>query len=393
MYQSSFTIDYIQEYLKNIDFDIRKTKNARFFDQKVQPDVLSAVCECILNCIEKNTLFTVNDIRFCPYSNELITEIFNKPEIIKAENEYDKFFSQPLKMLAYSGLIVENKEKRPYKYIIKNIDLIEYISLRDRNAFYFISAYLEKVLKDSEIWLYFDNFFNEQDKASLYKLRDKWLNFIIKNTAINKKYEPIRILNPILNTLSFRYKKLGSKSGKIAEINYNDLLYNRINWRDIKKDKSITREEFNTKFIENEVGNRKFYKYQIDKARKFVKTIHKFSEIHRFEKYPATQAHHIFSSSQFPELADVPENIIAITPNQHFYRAHPNNVTSILDKSYQVICLISKLDSIEIDYMNNIGNYSKEKFIEVLNIGLENNLLYTLDFETLKHEILKIYLD
>lgn len=384
-------INTIEAYLQTIDLDIRKTNNARFFDQKVQPDVLSAVCECILNCIDEDNSFSVNDVRYCDYSNELVTEIFNKPDIKKADNEYDKFFAQPLKMLAYCDLLQENKKGRTNEYTIIHKDFIEYISLRDRNAFYFLSMYLEKVLKDSDIWKYFDNFFNKQDKNSLYELRDKYVAFIIENTAITKELEPIRIFNPMLNILSFKYKKFGSKSGEVSIVNYNDLLYNRPNWRDVKKDKSLTREEFNAQFFEKEIDNEKFYKYQIEKAKRLVKTIHSFSEIHRFDAYPATQAHHIFLSSQFPELADIPENIIAITPNQHFYRSHPNNKTSVLDKSYQAICLISKLDSIEIDYRNGNEHYTKEKFIDVINIGLEQDFSYTIDFEELKHNIIRHY--
>jgi len=34
----------VENYFKDKDLDIRKSQNARFFDQKVQPDVLSAVC-------------------------------------------------------------------------------------------------------------------------------------------------------------------------------------------------------------------------------------------------------------------------------------------------------------------------------------------------------------
>ena len=384
-------IESIKNYLDSLNLDIRRSRNARFFDQKVQLDVLSAVSECILNCTENKTIFTVNDIRYCPYSNELVTEIFNKPEIQKAQNEYDKFFSQPLKMLAYCGLLQENKNGRTNEYTIIHRDFLEYISLRDRNAFYFLSFYLEKILKDSDIWKYFEDFFKKQDKNSLYELRDKYVSFIIENTSITKELEPIRIFNPMLNILSFKYKKLGSKSGEVSIINYDDLLYNRPNWRDVKKDKSFTREEFNAQFFEKEIDNDKFYKYQIEKAKKFVKAIHSFSEIHRFDAYPATQAHHIFLSSQFPEIADIPENIIAITPNQHFYRAHPNNMTTILDKSYQAICLISKLDSIEIDYRKGLGNYSKEKFIDILNIGLEKEFSYMMDFEVLKHEIIKSF--
>lgn len=238
----------IENYFANIDLDIRKNGNARFFDQKVQPDVLSVVCECILRCVDKKDVFSVNEVRYCKYSNLLVTEIFNKPEIKKADHEYDKFFSQSLKMLAYSGLINETKKGKSNVYEIIEKGFIEYISLRDRNAYYFLAIYLEKVLKDSNIWNLFDNFFKLQDKDSLYVLRNKYKDFLINNTAINTKYEAIRIFNPLLKILCFKYKKLGSKSGNVAEINYNDLLYNQVNWRDIKKDKSMTRREFNNIF-------------------------------------------------------------------------------------------------------------------------------------------------
>lgn len=383
--------EQIKEYFNETDLDIRKTNNARFFDQKVQPDVLSAVCECILNCIDKSDSFYVNDIRYCDYSNELVTEIFNKPDIKKADNEYDKFFSQPLKMLAYSGLLNEQKNGRSNEYKIIKKEFIEYIALRDRNAFYFLAVYLEKVLKDSGLWKSFESFFKIQDNHSLHEIKEQFKVFIQTNTPIKKDYEPPRIFNPLLKILAFKYKKLGTEKGNVAEVNYNDLLYNQPNWRDIKKDKSITRQEFNKTF-EEQIDNKKFYQYQVEKAKKFVKNIHQASEIHRFNSYPATQAHHIFLSSQFPELADIPENIIAITPNQHFYRAHPDNKTSVIDKSYQAICLISKLDSIEIDYRNGNGNYTKENFIDVINIGLEKELDYTIDFEELKHNIIKYYM-
>ena len=53
--------------------------------------------------------------------------------------------------------------------------------------------------------------------------------------------------------------------------------------------------------------------------------------------YPASQAHHIFMASKFPKIADCPENIISLTPNQHFYRAHPENKTQILDKAERIM--------------------------------------------------------
>jgi hypothetical protein len=41
----------IENYLNEIDFDIRKTNNARFIDQKVTPDVLSIIADCILEFV------------------------------------------------------------------------------------------------------------------------------------------------------------------------------------------------------------------------------------------------------------------------------------------------------------------------------------------------------
>src|SRR5690606_35726152 len=120
-----------------------------------------------------------------------------------------------------------------------------------------------------------------------------------------------------------------------------------------------------------EIGG--YYKYNVQKAKKFVRKIHPFSEIHRFEAYPGLQAHHIFMESEFPEIADYPENIICLTPNQHFFRAHPNNKTSVIDKSYQLICLTSKLDSIEINYRSGQTDYSLSDFVEVLNIGFNTD--------------------
>jgi hypothetical protein len=128
-------INRIKEYFQTCDFDIRKTRSARFFDQKVQPDVLSAVCECILQCSVDGMEFTVNNIRFCDYSNELVMEIFNKPEIEKAENEYNKFFWQPIKMLAYCGVLSERKQGKTNHYTIVNNEFIEYIAMRDHGCF------------------------------------------------------------------------------------------------------------------------------------------------------------------------------------------------------------------------------------------------------------------
>ncbi len=381
----------LRDYFSTIDLDIRKSNNARFFDQKVQPDVLSGVCESMLFCLEDSAQeFTTGHIRDCSYSEQIVTSFFNKPSIAKAPNEYDKFFGQPLKTLAYARVLEERKKSNKNHYKIREKELIEYIALSDRNAYRFLALYLEKVVQDSGIWEWFEEFFELQTQESLERLRENFIDFMIRFTPINGRLEPIRILNPLLNILSFKYKKRGTKAGKVAPIYYNDLLYNRPNWRDLKKDKSLTREEF-ARVFQNTIHNLKYYKYSVQKAKRYVKNLHPYSEIHRFGAYRATQAHHIFPSCEYPEIADLPENIIALTPNQHFCKAHPNNKTSLIDPAYQAICLLAKLDSIEYDRRNNLGNYSWENFVKVVNVGLDKEFAQDIDFEEMKYQIAKHY--
>lgn len=379
--------------LSNKDYDIRKTNDARFMDQKVTPDVLSCVSECIIRflCKDINKSFYIKDIQDLDYSHYIVRDIFNKPEIESATNEYNKFFSQPIKMLSYSGILLESKHKNRNVYRVKYFYILEKIASSDRKAYEFLTLYLEKVLMDSGIFYIFKDFFDNEDKKHFSILKDRYIKFIIDNTSINKEKEASRIFTKVLNPLSCKYKKLGTKKGYISNkaINFSDLLYNNINFRDIKKDKNITRDEFLEK--NKYVNSIKYLDYNIQKAKNLVKKLHPYSEIHRLPKYKATQAHHIFAISEFPELADKIENIIALTPNQHLLYAHPQNNTNEINKSYQYLCLIYKLDSIEIDYNNNLQNYNLHEFIDVINYGLKLEIEYNISFEELKLRITKYY--
>lgn len=386
-------IEKLKEHLSKFDFDVRKTNDARFMDQKVTPDVLCAVSECVVEYVinNPNSEFTKNDIWHSEFAQDLITDSFNKPNLKDADSEYDKFFAMPLKTLGYANILTETKQGNTNFYKVNESEILEYISLRERNALTFLELYLSKVLSDSDLKRPFDRFFEIQDKTSLDELRQILFEFYHQNTAINGEYEPPRIFNKIINILAFKRKLKGTVRGTISKIilPIEEIRYNRINWRDIGKEKGITRDEFN-QTLENNDEISGYFNYNVQKAKKFVRLKHPFSEIHRFKEYPGLQAHHIFMVSEYPEIADFPENIIALTPNQHFYRAHPNNKTSIIDRNYQVVCLISKLDSIELSYRNSFDDYSLEDFVHVLNIGLKTDVFEPqMDFEEIKHQIIK----
>ena len=94
--------------------------------------------------------------------------------------------------------------------------------------------------------------------------------------------------------------------------------------------------------------------------------------------------------SEFPTLVDLIENLIILTPNQHLYGAHPGNTTGSVDDDYQRICLLSKLDSIEMNIRDNKNDYSKDAFVYVLNTGFGTDFFSTnMDFEEIKHRILQ----
>lgn len=339
----------------------------------------SLVADCILEFTQYNIekSFSIRDIWDSPYTNENVKMIFSKPDLNSdfSMHEYDKFFSQPIKLLAYSGILFETKTGNRNIYTIQNIELLEYLMQRETNALKFLILYIQKVLMDSGIYPLFDNFLQKQDTESFKQLKDGFTHFTINNTAINNATECFRIFTKIINPLAFYYGKKGTRKGYLSNtiITKDELNYNRINWRDIGKDKNTTRQEYdliNSKGIANS-------NYLISKAKKVVKRYNdrfnnSLSEVKQEkEESQATQIHHIFPIQDFSLIADCIENLIALTPNQHFIYAHPNNQTRLIDKDFQYICLLAKTTTILNDTQ---GVYDWNDYIVVLNTGLKTTI-------------------
>lgn len=368
---------YLRTFVNLHNYDVRQTGNSRFTDQKCIPDVVCAVAECILEYVGEDTIktFTKNDVWHFDYSEQLVEECFFKPntESEDMQSEYDKFFAQPMKMFAAAGILEETKVNGTNTYVLKEKDILEYISLREKNALIFLDVYLTKVMEDCGLMSFFTDFFNVQDKNSLYILRDKLMSFYHTYTPINGEYEPKRIFNKIINIMAFRRRKCGAVKGFVSKypLTIDEIRYNRQNWRDIDKPKGISRQEFAEQTTTtNENG---YYERAINQAKRFVKDLEQYSEVHHYPAYIATDAHHIFMKSEYPELADMPENIIALTGTEHYSYAHPNRNTQRTDPNYQMICLISKLDSIERNFQAGNDDYSLADFTRVLNVGLSTD--------------------
>lgn len=396
------------EFLNQYDYDVRKTHDARWIDQKCTHDVISIISDCILEFVDNSTTqeFTVNDIWHSQYARENVITIFSKPDPeFKAESEYDKYFSQPIKLLSYSKVLDCYKKGAKYIYRIANRKILQIIALRAKNANDFLVSYITKVLQDSGLYASFEHFFTQQDNTSYQKVRDDFIRFTINNTPINTEVECGRIFTKVLNPLAFAKQKKGTIKGRIStnNITLSDIQYNRVNWRDTLsgKEKNITRNEYLDSF---DVKTQALASYTINKAKKAVKKYNdtyynSVSEvIQDSEIVKATQAHHIFTQAEFPSIADYIENLIMLTPNQHYTMAHPDNKTQYIDKDFQYICLLAKALRI----MENLTSESLPKFYDfdnykfVLNTGLATNsfdeVLY-LDFATILEKIDYFYSD
>lgn len=399
----------IQRFLDEHDYDVRKTHNGRWIDQKCTMDVVCLVSDCIVEYTSNkpDKTFTVNDIWYSDYTVENVQQIFSKPDPTeKASNEYDKYFGQPIKLLDAAGIIHGEKSGRGYTYSIVNQELLEYISFRERNSYNFLCLYIEKVLKDSGIYRIFEYFFRLQDKNSFKELKDAYTSFTIQNTPINGATECGRIFTKVLNPLACKYKKCGTERGHLSKdiITQDMIMYNQRNWRDIlsEKPKDMTRGDYEVTLPKPDDDY--MTTYRINRAKR---NLRRFNDLYRDGKTelfderhimdPATQIHHIFPSNEFPMIADYLENLIALTPTQHYSYAHPNNNTQYVDKDYQYLCLIAKTGAIRDNLIGNTDKpiiYDFYLYQNVLNTGLNTEEFFEvqeMDFNGLLNRIEKYY--
>lgn len=100
-------IDFCDQY----DYDIRKSGNGRWIDQKCAADVVTVIADCVYNYAleDDDGIFTTADIWHYKYAVENVEAIFKKPGVENeaARSEYDKFFQQPMEMLANARVLTD----------------------------------------------------------------------------------------------------------------------------------------------------------------------------------------------------------------------------------------------------------------------------------------------
>lgn len=384
------TDSQVIEFLNSNNYDIRISHNARWIDQKCTPDVTWSIADFVLNYVDnvKDT-FTVKDIWTSEYAKLTIAETYSKPgtDEATAESEYDKVFSQPLAMFCYAGVIEDICHGKRHLYRIKNRELLEYIARNDIYALRFLYNYIEKVLRDSGLFDKVEAYFNCQDKIHFNALKNAFIEFYHEYTPVQKDYEPKRIFTKVLNPLAFRYGKKGTESGRMSanRITKSDMMYNRDNFRDVYSDKpkEISRQDWLIMHPEIDVRNGYFEQMMASSKRilrQYITNVrNNISELTQFvegydDRQSATQLHHIFPKNEFPEIMHFLENLIALTPNQHYGFAHPNNNTQIIDITAQKVLLIAKTCSVRANLTNELEEhiFTFDNLLYVLSVGWED---------------------
>jgi hypothetical protein len=381
------TNEDIQAFLEPHDYDVRKSGNARWIDQKCAADVVTIVADCISQFSSQHPgdSFTTKDVWHADYTIQNVEAIFKKPGVVdsNAKNEYDKFFQQPMEMLAYAGVLRRKKDAGRNVYSVVNEDVLAYIALRERNALTFLQLYIQKVLKDSGLEPEFTKFFRLQTQNSYDYVKAAFENFTIKFTKINNVVECRRIFIKVINPLAYMHNAQGTESGRLSrhKITYDMLMYNRDNFRDItaNKPKDLTRRQYAADLrLKPSAG---FAAYTSQKAKRVVR---EFNEKYRAGVTEvlepnhvgdrAVHIHHIFPEAGFTEICAYYENLIALTPTQHLSYAHPQGHTQKINEQYQHICLIAKAGSIEetLNDQNRDQIYEFGKFMYVLRVGFDD---------------------
>lgn len=360
------------------DFDIRQNHDARYVDQKCTPDIVCFIADCIISTSCATKHFSVNDLWEERYFIDNCRVIFGKPSPSdpSARNEYNKVLCQPLKLLAYAHVLQVTYIGKQLDFCVNDETMLEYIATKERNAYNFMLKFFKRVAEASGITRFFEEYkatCETDHRAAKATIYEKYHRFISANTPSHSKTDVDRIFHKVFNLYAYSNMLPGS-NGKLLD--WYDLMYNRVNWRDKdKKKKSLTREQALKAEIEE--MNLNFYlDYQVNKAIRKVRQVQGTeSEVRDgLSNGIATEVHHIFPKSEFPDIASYFENLILLTSSQHRQKAHPHSNFHIVDKEYQLICLMSKSRTIE-EFIADNGEsfYSKKSFVKVINIGIQTD--------------------
>jgi len=384
----------LENYFERVSLE-KTISNGTYFEQKITPDVLSFTARCILELTNEDLTqeFSDNQLRDLDFFEQITTTYFSKPgQSSETENEYNKFTSYHLGLLEFSG-ILEEVSQRPKKYKIIKLEILKFISENDRNALIFLEAYLKKLLIDNNFSEKFKEYKDQPTQQKYVWLKDQFWRWAREHTGVrgNLPTHTNRVFNKIFNLFAYTNSLPGESRARIREglCPYRYLIYNRLNFRDVNRPMGMSRLEYN-KIIERDVADVGWIALLTQTAKSKIRARHLTSEVDNDNYSPEIngriQVHHIFSRAEYLEFSSYLENLISLTAGQHNSHAHDRGPQS-LNKKFQIICLLAKLESINASINQNDSFYDLKKFVEILNKGLGLSLPEDIPIETIKTKL------
>lgn len=379
---------------------LKKTKDIPgvYFEQKITPDLLSFAAQCVLEFVGENTnvSFTDLDLRSLDFYKMIIRDFLSKPsDSEKTRNEYNKVISYQLGFLTFSG-VLEEIGQRPKQYKIRDINVLKFIAVHERQSLLFIESYIEKFISDNNLQTQFDSYREDPTQRTYEKLKDDFYGWAKNNTNVrtDDKKHTFRVFNKIFNFYTHKHSLPGQYLSRVkpGPNPYMNLIYNRVNFRDKNKAKNISRNEFAESYDPSE--NSGYISYLIGKAKGDIRKRYPTTEVTNSTEFPSeggdvVQIHHIFPAASFQEFASSRENLIAISPGQHNTHGHLGN-THRINPKFQIACLKVRLNEIEKCIENNDNFFSLESFVSMVNSGLKLNIGSNADINSVK-EALKLF--
>ena len=346
------------------------------YEQKITPDLLWCVSYVIVSLIKDNPekVFTDEDVRESPVFNSLTQDYFSKAPQENAENEYNKFSSYQLGVLAFAG-VLEQISGRPKRYKVNNLEALNFIATNDFNASRFLGEYTEKFIRDNRLSEVFEIYRQSPNQDNYLRIKEAYWYWAKINTAVkgDDRRHTYRVLNKMFNVFCYKNHLPGENASNIINgpCPYSFLLYNRTNFRDVDMPSGMTRQQYQAEIL-SEVEQGGLVETLLKKVKDAVKARAKYdSEIKdpslMYTKDSGIHVHHILPRHSYPQFSISKENLISLTPGQHLSLAHTGSSTKTINHEFKIICLKKKFEDIKTSLEVHDSFYDLKEFIKIIN--------------------------
>ncbi len=345
------------------------------YEQKITPDLIWCVAHVVRELVAQDPqrTFTDKDVRESPVFNALMQDYFSKAPQEGAENEYNKLSSYQLGVLVFAGVLTQ-VGMRPKTYQVVQREILEYVAVNDFNARSFLCAYTIKFIADNGLSPVFESYQQTPSQDTYQRAKEAYWQWAQVNTAVkgNDRRHTYRVFNKIFNVFCYAHRIPGEDASNVVPgpCPYAFLIYNRENFRDKDMPTGMTRERYQQEVLAG-FEQDGVVETLLQKVKNAMKVrYHHDSEIKDptlgYLPGAGVHVHHILPQHSYSQFSLTKENLICLTPGQHYSFAHVAGNTRTINPDFQQICLKTKFAHIKESLQAGEDFYDLREFAKVL---------------------------